>query len=130
MNNLFCFRTGLVVKLNWDILCQALRAAFNITLVLSECSTESALQHCSEMVKTCCKLVKFQSKAGYNTPENAIIPVAHLMVNMPKKSLENLCPLVGLDNNETCFDRPRYYEVSYYFINPLQFFFFRTFYVR
>ena len=103
----------MAVKLNWDITCQALRAAFNITLVLSECSTESALQHCSEMVKTCCELVKFQSKVGYNTPENLIMPVAHLMVNMPKTCLDNLCPLVELDNNETCFDRPRYYRVSY-----------------
>ena len=66
------------------------------------------------MVKTCCQLVKFQSKAGYNTPENVIMPIAHLMVNMPKKCLENLCPLVGIDTNETCFDRPRYYQVSFY----------------
>lgn len=107
------------MKVNWDILCQVLKAAFNITLVLPECSSEIALQHCSEMVKTCCQLVKLHSKVGSNTPENIIILVAHLMVNMPKKCLGNFCPLVGTNTDETCFDRPRYYQVhilSYYFL--------------
>ena len=111
--NCFTCRSGYVEKLNWVILCEVLRAAFNITLALSECSLESALQSCSSMVETCCQLVKFGSKANYSLPEDIVTPVAHFMVNMPKKCLENLCPLIGSDSKETFFEHPRFYQVCF-----------------
>ena len=107
------FRTGIINNTNCQVLCEVLKAAFNITLVLSECSSKKAVNSCSGMVKTCCQIIKFESKAEYRLSEDVITPIAHFMVNLPKECLEHLCPLVGSDSKELIMDHQRFYQVGF-----------------
>ena len=96
------------------IFCEVFRAAFNITLALQECSSETTVESCSSLVQCCSEVLHLGLHK--TPPEDIITPIVHLMVNLPKVCLEKLCPPVSTENdcNESLLSDQKIYKVKLY----------------
>lgn len=86
-----CFREQLS-DVNKNILCEVLKALFNITLELSNVSSEKLISDFSELVLQ----LQFML-TRYNSEEcdDVVTHICHLLVNLPKEALQMLCSEVN-----------------------------------